>query len=929
MLTRRKPMRRHRLSLLFFTLLFACLALCRRARLPPSSLPVSPLSPPSAVSCFPLPFDFFGFHHASATPLKLVFPQALEAGRAGRRYSRQLQVSAFLSDEDFQRLRRITQDLEAPSEPSEVAAFVAVRAFPSSSSSPPLSSSSSSSSSSPSSFSEVPRPLANALCRRVQDLLVAASASFSRPQAENDLPSVLALSQLLDARGVIACDFKVPRGVSVYLADAVCQDSQKRRHASASETLHRQAAALLALAALNDQRAEAIAQARASKSADAGIETRADETTSSFLIEKMDRVDYLSAAQALYGSLEAATRAEISEHSSAKSKGANSREAERRARNELRAASLLALSASLNFFFRGSPPLNSPHTAKAQEARATGAAEIESDSVSSLLKKGLATLEGELSDVVFHGRAADAEEEKQKKVTEKDAARLGLLLQAYFSAKPAYAASSPDVEVSPRLAAAGEFSLEAAVRLVKAMRAAKAETLSALPLLLDAIQSAAQAGAFAAAREKLQRVVACDVWGRALADAQVHAQLTLSGTNGEKDAEVEVRFSRDPASTNGCVFLARDRRFKVAARVAYFLSRRGVAKQRDDRFLFLWERPAAPRGRQSGDAAEILAGGSARVVGAEVSVVSLSRAEEDEEEAKKSELIFRLGAKAPHTNAKPLRATGNELFFTLQLAATWRHDGEAAGARRLEQVSLLLTLLSADESSEGKHAKTPLPAFLFRSRQFPFALRDAEDQKYELRLPMDRKRLAPVNGLYRFELLIADKEMKAPLRMTLFEKPLGFARQLKLLTVPVGGGAHAGTRVISPADQSLFPSPLLSWTHAPPPKQASAGVAAVSAILCCVLPSLALWMLWTSSAIGVQDKLREPSTVQFLFIGALLVQGIILALYFFCLSLFQTLPILGCWLGVTAFVGYRALCQAREQHIETCLSPLRRGKHAS
>ncbi|CBZ50784.1 conserved hypothetical protein [Neospora caninum Liverpool] len=823
--------------------------------LPSASLPFAflPLSAPCLSS------GFWGLRGTEAS--KPPFPLAIEAGETGKRYQRQIQVASFLTDEDFRRLFQLTQAFEASTLPSELSAFVALRFFSPSFVPPAFASS-----------PTMPRPLVNVLCQRVQSLLVSVvsaasplSPLASPPLASRASPSplpgeaapLLTVAHLLQARRLMKCDFKIPRGVSARLADALVAPAPSGKSKEEREAQMRSwVAALLSIAEVEE-----------ADETEEHPEASQEIPVSSFLKTKMKNVQYLDLAQALLSSLER-LRKETAQNKRPSVSDAWGKESREEALRHLRASAVLAVSRSFL------PLLRSPATTR-------------NSTFLQSVKRGLALLESELSAVVhLEGeeteRSAKEIDSEDRTAEERDALRLGLLMQAYFNSDSlsledsfvggpslgrgsvlgSFAAIVETPEVASTavagffqtLAGLGEAGLEAVLRFLKTVPLEEAEHATALLPLLNSVETAAHAGSFGVVQEKLRALQICDVWGRAMPpDALVHVALSLRATlDGEEDGDEEAT----PSDS-------------------------------------LWP-----------------------IVDIEATVVPVARDETETET--EAETLFRTGTKQVHAKDTLLAKT-HELRFTVQLATDWQTTGPrgSSTAARLEQVSLLLTLISADESAAESSSQVYSRLL---SRQVVLPLVNAKKQKYQLQLSLDRQRLFPqVTGVYRFELLVADQTMKTPLRLNLFDQKLVFSRPLKLLQIPTGDGDRE-TKTILPFEQGIFPAPLLSWDHSPPPKQASFQAALVGAILCCLLPSLALWALWSLSAVDVPRKIGEPSTVQALFIGAIVVQGMIVALYFFCLAFLQLLPILAVWIAITSLIGYRALCQGRAQQLNECIS---------
>nr|CEL68085.1 TPA: hypothetical protein BN1204_038590 [Neospora caninum Liverpool] len=863
--------------------------------LPSASLPFAflPLSAPCLSS------GFWGLRGTEAS--KPPFPLAIEAGETGKRYQRQIQVASFLTDEDFRRLFQLTQAFEASTLPSELSAFVALRFFSPSFVPPAFASS-----------PTMPRPLVNVLCQRVQSLLVSVvsaasplSPLASPPLASRASPSplpgeaapLLTVAHLLQARRLMKCDFKIPRGVSARLADALVAPAPSGKSKEEREAQMRSwVAALLSIAEVEE-----------ADETEEHPEASQEIPVSSFLKTKMKNVQYLDLAQALLSSLER-LRKETAQNKRPSVSDAWGKESREEALRHLRASAVLAVSRSFL------PLLRSPATTR-------------NSTFLQSVKRGLALLESELSAVVhLEGeeteRSAKEIDSEDRTAEERDALRLGLLMQAYFNfaaiVETPEVASTAVAGFFQTLAGLGEAGLEAVLRFLKTVPLEEAEHATALLPLLNSVETAAHAGSFGVVQEKLRALQICDVWGRAMPpDALVHVALSLRATlDGEEDGDEEAtatfaRESSSPLSPNRCMFVTRDRRLDRATRVVYFL-RRDNQNRKESRFLFLRERARRGEGVADEEPSDSLW----PIVDIEATVVPVARDETETET--EAETLFRTGTKQVHAKDTLLAKT-HELRFTVQLATDWQTTGPrgSSTAARLEQVSLLLTLISADESAAESSSQVYSRLL---SRQVVLPLVNAKKQKYQLQLSLDRQRLFPqVTGVYRFELLVADQTMKTPLRLNLFDQKLVFSRPLKLLQIPTGDGDRE-TKTILPFEQGIFPAPLLSWDHSPPPKQASFQAALVGAILCCLLPSLALWALWSLSAVDVPRKIGEPSTVQALFIGAIVVQGMIVALYFFCLAFLQLLPILAVWIAITSLIGYRALCQGRAQQLNECIS---------
>ncbi|KEP61695.1 UNVERIFIED_CONTAM: hypothetical protein HHA_267590 [Hammondia hammondi] len=829
---------------------------------------------------------------------------AVETGVEGRRYQRQIQVSSFLADKDFRRLFHLTQAFEASTVPHELAAFVALRFFPPSFA-PAFSAS-----------SKLPKPIVNSLCQRVQSLLASSPLSSSPPPSSSSSPplavssrsslatekdSETSLSHLLQARRLMACDFKIPRGLSADLAATLVSPSRRKTGEDDAARVKRLVAALISLAEIaetqdtDEQSQEERTGNEQEREDKATVEmSRQTETPrSSFLKSKLKDVRYLDLADTVISYLRKLQNETRTEEGPLLS-GPWKAEAEAQ---HASAAAVLALSQVVFLLSRNSQP---------QEAAAL-----------QRFSDGLKLLERELRAVVLLREETDSRDRgdgEDAKVEARNALRLGLLLHAYFNFAALAETRFSPVAFSQSLARLGEAGLEAAIGFLQTIPLEESEPVAAFLPLLNTVQAAAEAGAFGVVQEKLQRVEICDVWGRALpADAQLHVVLSLQSTvDGEKDEEEEakVTFSRDATSTlsaNRCTFSSRDRRLERATRVVYFL-RRQEKHRRESRFLFLRERAS----RDTGTARSGTTDPIPLVVNLEAAAVPVSDGEAGQAE-REEQILFRWGTRQPQAEASALLAKTHELRFTLQLATDWRTTSRRDGGKtsRLGQVSLLITLLSAEGEDAGE-APFRLPLHL-RSRQIRLPLVNAKKHTYQLQLSLDKQRLFPrLTGAYRFELLVADRSMQSPLRLHLLDKELVFSRPLKLLHIPTGDGE---TLAILPVEKNVLPAPLLSWENSPPPQQASLLAAILGTAFCCLLPSGALWMLWRSKAIDVPHKIGEPSALQVLFIGAIVVQGLIVVLYFFCLAFLQLLPILGVSLAVTSLIGYRALCQSRAQQL--------------
>ncbi|KYF45613.1 hypothetical protein TGARI_267590 [Toxoplasma gondii ARI] len=842
-----------------------------------------------------LPSGSWELQGVSALPVS--GPAAMETGVEGQRYQRQIQVSSFLADKDFRRLFHLTNAFEASTVPHELAAFVALRFFPPSFA-PAFSAS-----------SKLPKPLVNALCQRVQSLLASSPlassplSSSSRSSIAREKDSELTLSHLLQARRLMACDFKIPRGLSAGLAAALVSPSRRKTGEDDASQVRRLVAALISLAEItetqdSDEQGEEERKGNDPETEDkptVEMSRQTEPPRSSFLKSKLKDVHYLDLADAVISYLQKLQN-ETRTQEGLPLSGPWKAEAETQ---HASAAALLALSQSVLLLSRDS------------QTQKVAALQRFTD--------GLKLLERELRAVVLLGEETDSRDRgdgEDSKVEERNALRLSLLLHAYFNFATLAETRFSPVVFPPSLARLGEAGLEAAIGFLQTIPLEESEPVAALLPLLNAVQAAAQAGAFGVVQERLQRVEICDVWGRPLpADAQLHVVLSFQSTiDGEKDEEEEakVTFSRDSTSTpsaNRCLFSSRDRRLERATRVVYFL-RRQEKNRRESRFLLLRERASRDLGTaaRSGTPTDPLPFG----VDLEVAAVPVYDGEIEQAE-REEQILFRSGTRQPQAEASALLAKTHELRFTLQLATDWRTAGRRDGGKTSgpDQVSLLITFLSP-EGEDAVKAPFRLPLHL-RSRQIRLPLVNAKKHTYQLQLSLDNQRLFPrLTGDYRFELLVADRSMQSPLRLHLLDKELVFSRPVKLLHIPTGDGEMLA---ILPVEKNMLPAPLLSWENSPPPQQASLLAAILGAALCCLLPSGALWMLWRSKAIDVPHKIGEPSALQVLFIGAIVVQGLIVVLYFFCIAFLQLLPVLGVSLAVTSLIGYRALCQSRAQQL--------------
>ncbi|KFG29707.1 hypothetical protein TGP89_267590A, partial [Toxoplasma gondii p89] len=409
-----------------------------------------------------LPSGSWELQGVSALPVS--GPVAMETGVEGQRYQRQIQVSSFLADKDFRRLFHLTHAFEASTVPHELAAFVALRFFPPSFA-PAFSTS-----------SKLPKPLVNALCQRVQSLLASSPlSSSSRSSIAREKDSELTLSHLLQARRLMACDFKIPRGLSAGFAAALVSPSRRKTGEDDASQVRRLVAALISLAEIpetqdTDEQGEEERKGNDPETEDkptVEMSRQTEPPRSSFLKSKLKDVHYLDLADAVISYLQKLQN-ETRTQEGLPLSGPWKAEAETQ---HASAAALLALSQSVFLLSRDS------------QTQKVAALQRFTD--------GLKLLERELRAVVLLGEETDSRDSgdgEDAKVEERNALRLSLLLHAYFNFATLAETRFSPVVFPPSLARLGEAGLEAAIGFLQTIPLEESEPVAALLPLLNAVQ---------------------------------------------------------------------------------------------------------------------------------------------------------------------------------------------------------------------------------------------------------------------------------------------------------------------------------------------------------------------------------------------------------------------------------------------------------